>query len=108
MRNRKKRDTKKVEEILEFSPNEIFKEIYDLEDEFQRRYAISNYGRLVSFLENIEYGRIVCGSKQDGYRIWRYRFIANGKTVYKHRFYYRLVAAHFLKKSSDEQVYILH
>ena len=104
----KNRNTKKVEEILEFYTDEVFKEIYDLEDELQRRYAISNYGRLISFLENIENGRLVAGSKQDGYRIWRYSFVSNGKMVYKHRFYYRLVAENFLKKSSDEQVYILH
>jgi hypothetical protein len=105
---RKRRDTKKEDETLEFYPDEVFKEIYDLEDELRFRYAISNYGRLVSFLENIENGRLVFGSKQDGYRIWRYRFVSNGKTAYKHRFYYRLVAEHFLKKTSDEQVYVLH
>jgi predicted DNA binding protein len=108
MRNRVKSNRKKVEEKLEFYPNEIFKEIYDLEDELRLRYAISNYGRLVSFSENIENGRLVVGSKQDGYRIWRYRFVSNGKTVYKHRFYYRLVAEHFLTKTSEEQVYVLH
>ena len=108
MRNRKKSNTENLEEILKFYPNEVFKEIYDLDDELQLRYAISNYGRLVSFLENIENGRFISGSKQDGYRIWRYRFVSNGKKVYKHRFYYRLVAENFLEKSSDEQIYILH
>src|SRR5215469_8628032 len=105
MRNRKTENTTKTEEILKFYPNEIFREIYDLEDELQRRYAISNYGRLVSFIEEIKDGRLVNGSKQDGYRIWRYRFVSKGKTVYKHRFYYRLVAEVFLKKSSDDQVF---
>jgi len=108
MRDRKIRNMKKVEEVLEFYPNEVFKEICDLEDELRLRYAISNYGRLVSFSENIESGRIVGGSKQDGYRIWRYRIISKGKTVYKYRFYYRLVAENFLTKSSVEQVYVLH
>jgi len=108
MRNRKKSNKKNQEEILEIYPDEVFKEIYDLEDELQRRYAISNYGRLVSFLENIENGRFIAGSKQDGYRIWRYEIVSNGKTVYRHRFYYRLVAENFLQKISDEQVYVLH
>ena len=104
----KRRNIRKLEEILEFYPDEVFKEIYDLDDELQLRYAISNYGRLVSFVENIEYGRVTAGSKQDGYRIWRYRFVSNGQAVHRHRFYYRLVAEHFLPKSSEEQVYILH
>ena len=79
-----------------------------MEDELQRRYAISNYGRLVSFTEKIENGRLIKGTKQDGYRIWRYKFVSNGKFVYRHRFYYRLVAEHFLRKSSDDQIYVLH
>ena len=108
MRYKKDKNTQNVSENLEFYPNEVFREIYDLEDELQRRYAISNYGRLVSFTEKIEDGRLVNGTKQDGYRIWRYKFVLNGKPVYRHRFYYRLVAEHFLKKSSDDYIYVLH
>ena len=109
MRHKRKINTKRAEEVLEFQPDEIFKEIYDLEDELQRRYAISNYGRLVSFVENIENGRLVKGGKQDGYRIWRYSiFDGNKKKTYRHRFFYKLVAEHFIRKTSDEQVYVLH
>jgi hypothetical protein len=113
MRHKENRNTKRIEEILEIYPDEIFKEICDLVDELQRRYAISNYGRLVSFVENIEDGRLVQGSKQDGYRIWRYRVSqmnrrGNKKIIYRHHFFYRLVAEYFIPKASDEQVYILH
>jgi hypothetical protein len=109
LKNKKYKQMKKVEESLKFYPDEVFKEIYDLEDELQRRYAISNYGRLVSFVEKIEDGRIIQGNKQDGYRIWRYRiFLGNKKIMYRHRFFYKLVAEHFIPKTSTEQVYVLH
>ena len=109
MKQKNNRNRKKVEEIFEIYPDEIFKEISDLEDELQRRYAISNYGRLVSYVADIENGRLIQGSKEDGYRIWRYRiFTGNKKVIYRHRFFYKLVAEYFLPKTSEEQVYVLH
>ncbi|MDR0207464.1 MAG: hypothetical protein LBI45_09450 [Bacteroidales bacterium] len=94
--------------MLKLYSEEVFKEI-TLEYHLQLRYAISNYGRLVSFKEEINEGRIIKGSLQDGYRIWRYltRDKKNRKK-YKHKFYYRLVAEYFIPKTSDEQIYILH
>ena len=109
MKQKNNRNRKKVEEIFEIYPDEIFKEISDLEDELQRRYAISNYGRLVSYVADIENGRLIQGSKEDGYRIWRYRvLLGEKKVIYRHRFFYKLVAEYFLPKTSDEQVYVLH
>jgi len=86
---------------------EIFKEL-KLEDELKFRYAISNFGRLVSFTKNIEYGRILNGGITEGYRIFRYR-INYGKIIsYRHKFFCRLVAENFLEKTSDKQIYVLH
>ena len=98
----------KTENMLQFYPQETFKEII-LEEKLQLRYAISSYGRLLSFTDNIEDGRFVKGSMQDGYRIWRYRFRdSSNKLCYKHRFLYKLVAEYFLPKTSGEQTYVLH
>ena len=94
--------------MLRFYSKEIFKEIF-LEDKLQLRYAISNYGRFVSFTDKIEEGTFVKGSKQDGYRIWRYTARdENNKLHYKHCFFYKLVAEYFIPKTSDDQVYVLH
>ena len=102
----------KTENKLRFYPTEVFKEIsLGEEDDFKLQlfYAISNYGRLVSYRTNIEDGRFVNGSKQDGYRIWRYTVRdENNKLQYKYRFFYKLVAEYFLPKTSDEQTYVLH
>jgi len=94
--------------MLQFYPKEIFKEILT-EDKFQLRYAISNFGRLVSFTDKIEEGRFVNGGKQDGYRIWRFKVRdENNKYRYKYIFFYKLVAEYFIPKTSDEQTYVLH
>ena len=94
--------------MLRFYAAEIFKEIA-LEDKLQLRYAISNYGRLVSFTNDIKEGRFVKGNKQDGYQIWRYKTRdAKNRLRHKHKFLYRLVAEYFIPKTSEEQVYVLH
>jgi hypothetical protein len=100
-------------ENFQFLKGEIFREISlgKDDDKLQLRYAISNFGRLASFSrwEDLENGRIVSGSTQDGYRIWRYTVRDDkGKIKYRHRFLYRLVAEHFIPKTSDEQIYVLH
>jgi len=94
--------------MLRTYPTEEFKEI-SLEYKLQLRYAISNYGRLVSFTETIEDGRVIKGGLQCGYKIWRFKIRDdNNKIRHKHRFFYRLVAEYFIPKSSDEQIYVLH
>jgi hypothetical protein len=98
----------KISNILRFYPTETFKEI-KLNDKLQLRYAISNHGRLVSFTDKIENGQFIKGTKQDGYKIWRYKIRdENNKIKNKHRFYYRLVAEYFIPKTSEEQVFVLH
>jgi len=101
---------KETEKKLRFYPTEIFKEIrLENSDKLQRYYAISNFGRLVSFTDEIENGQFVKGGEQDGYRIWRYKIRDdNNKIRHKHCFYYKLVAEYFIPKTSDEQVYVLH
>jgi hypothetical protein len=93
--------------MVRFFATEKFKEI-TIEDPLQLRYAVSNYGRLISFLDKMEEGRLIKGSTQDGYRLFRYKTRVDGKIKNKHLFMAKLVAAYFLEKKSDEQVYVLH
>ena len=88
-------------------PNEEFKEI-TFEDKRKLRYAISNKGRLISFTEDIKFGRLLKPGKADGYNIISYRIIKNGKTKYKHLFYSKLIAELFIPKTSEDQTYVLH
>ena len=87
--------------------NEKWVEI-DLGYDSMLSYAISSYGRLVSFKENIKEGRILNGSLIEGYRILRYRIFEGKKVIRRHLFYHRIVADNFLKDKTDGQIYILH
>jgi hypothetical protein len=98
---------------LRFYPTEIYKKISLGEDDEKLKlfYAISNFGRLVSYKDNVENGQFVKGGLQDGYRVWRYRVYAgtgDNKVFYRCRFRYKLVAEYFLPKPTEEQKYILH
>lgn len=94
--------------MLKFLFNEQFKEIV-IEGNLQLKYAISNYGRLISFTDSFENGRLLKGSDIEGYRIFRYKIRdENNKVLNKHQFFYRLVATYFLEKSSEDQIYVLH
>jgi len=86
---------------------EKFKEL-KLEDGLQFRYAISNFGRLVSFTKSIKHGRIVNGSNTEGYRLFRYKLFHGKQISYRHKFFSKLVAENFLERTSDEQTYVLH
>ena len=93
--------------MMRIFPLEEFREI-ELGDKLKFRYAISNYGRLISFTNSFGDGRILKGDTVDGYRIFRYRTRQGDKISYKHKFFYKLVAEYFLEKTSDDQTYILH
>ncbi len=88
-------------------PAETFKEVF-FEPKRSKRYAISDFGRLISFKENFEDGTLVKGSKTQGYRLFRYKNFNKGKITYGHLFFSRMVADNFLEKTSEDQEYVLH
>lgn len=93
--------------MIRLLPNEEFKEI-QLEREFKFRYAISNYGHIVSFTDSILEGNLLKGSIIDGYKILRFQYKEGDKKVTKLYFVYKLVAEYFIPKTSDDQLYVLH
>ena len=88
-------------------PNEEFREIL-IEDKLKLRYAISNKGRLISFVKDMKFGRELKGAMTDGYKLFKYRITKNGKATYKHLFFSKLIAEYFIPKTSEEQTYVLH
>ncbi len=89
-------------------PNEEFKEI-QLVDKLKLRYAVSNRGRLISFLDDINVGRELKGSMVDGYKLLKYKTTTpEGKVKNKHLFVYKLVAEYFIPKEHEGQTYVLH
>jgi HNH endonuclease/NUMOD4 motif len=70
-----------------------------------KKYAITNYGRLISYINKVEEGTLVEGSlHNEGYRIWRYK--ANGQ--YNHALLHRLVATHFLEQPTPLHKFVIH
>ncbi len=70
--------------------------------------AISNRGRLISFSDEIENGRILKGGLSDGYPTFRFKIKKDDKVVNKYLFLYKLVAHYFIPKQSEDQTYVLH
>lgn len=92
---------------VQIFPNEEFKEIKML-TKMRLRYAISNKGRLLSFTDEMKDGRILNGSLTDGYRLFKYKIYSDDTIINKHLFFCKLVAEYFLKKDSEDQIFVLH
>jgi hypothetical protein len=88
-------------------PNEEFREI-TLKVPPKRRYAVSNYGRLLSFKREFGDGRILKGARSDGYATLCYKTAIAGKMKSHCYFVFRLVAEFFVEKTSEDQTQVLH
>jgi hypothetical protein len=86
----------------------VFVEV-SIDAPLQRRYAISNYGRLISFENSFDDGRILKGGNSDGYRTLNYKIAVDGnRKKKKSLFLYKLVAEHFIPKTDEAQCYVIH
>ncbi len=93
--------------MIRIFPTETFKEV-SFDNNRTKRYAVSNFGRLISFTNEFEDGKLLKGSMTQGYRLFRYKKFNKGKITYGHRFIGHLVAENFLEKPSDKHTYVLH
>ena len=75
----------------------------------QKRYAISTFGRLMSFMDDMKKdGEILKGSLTGGYNSFRYRIYADRKIINRNILLHRIVAEQFLPKENDEQAFVIH
>jgi hypothetical protein len=98
---------KKMIEKIRLYPGEVFKET-EVDFSVRLRYAVSNYGRMVSFTDEIKDGRLLKGTFSSGYKVFRFKIYRDKKILNSHLFIYRLVALHFVPKTSEEQIHVLH
>lgn len=68
------------------------------------RYAVSSHGRIASYKNNIEDGKLLEGSLTTGYRTLNLHRPGNKGTLYIHR----EMAKIFLKKKSPQHKYVIH
>lgn len=87
--------------------NEEFRE-YTSVYSSKKRYAFSNYGRLISFTNDFSDGTLLKGGIVEGYRVMRFKIKQKDKIVNKHIYFYREVAKLFIPKKSDDQEFVIH
>lgn len=93
--------------MIKFFYNEKWEE-FSLGYNSQKRYAISTYGRLMSFMDDMKAGSILKGSSAEGYKTYRYRIYTDEKVINKNLLLHRLVAEQFLPKENDKQTFVIH
>jgi len=70
----------------------------------RKTYSISNFGRLLSYTDEPETGKLMKCGLVGGYPAFRPKPFGKYKTYYVHR----LVAEAFLNRPSDEHQYVIH
>lgn len=91
--------------VIKNFPGETWKEIDFSSYSSNLSYAISNYGRVLSFKEGIEIdSKLLKGGILGGYPILKTRMKGKDVTFYIHK----LVAKAFLEKKSDVHTFVLH
>jgi len=93
--------------MIRFFTLEKWKE-FKVHHSLKLRYAVSNYGRLISFTDKFENGRLLNGSKVDGYPVFAFKFRVKDLTKNKKLFIHKLVAEQFLKRKTEDYVFVLH
>lgn len=92
--------------MIRIFPNEQWKEFF-VENKAKRQ-AVSNFGRLMWFVDKIEDGTLIKGGSHDGYKTFTFTIAGKkGKRLNRYLFVRRLVAETFLPKTSPDQKYVL-
>lgn len=93
--------------MIRFYASEKWKE-FKVHRSLKLRYAISNYGRLLSFTNKFEDGKLLKGGTIEGYKTFPYKIRTKDKVKGKTLFIHKLVAEHFLTRKSDDHIFVLH
>lgn len=85
--------------------NEEWKEIPFEKGALRKRYAVSNYGRVISYCaDDMHDALFVKGGTLKGYKTLPLRPFGKSTTFYVHK----LVAQQFIPKLADDQQYVIH
>jgi hypothetical protein len=89
---------------LEKKPGERFSLIKGARGSQGQRYALSNYGRMISFVDKVEDGKVLKAPLTGGYPTINFPYRNTHKTFLVHR----LVAEHFCKRPSKAHQFVIH
>ncbi len=90
--------------MINFFWNEEWRDISFEEGALKKKYAISNYGRIISYLDKVSEGQLIKGGSLRGYPTFPVRPFGKSKTFYVHK----LVAEYFMPKENDEAAFVIH
>jgi hypothetical protein len=93
--------------MIQLNRGEEFKQI-TIEHPLQKKYAVSNQGRIISYLDDFLSGNEIKCSKTEGFPVFRYKTTINGKVVTKGFLIYKLVAQYFIPNDNPERTMVLH
>lgn len=93
--------------MIQLNRGEEFRQIV-IEDPLQKKYAVSNQGRIISYTDDFLSGREIKCALADGFRVFRYQTRVNGKRKDKGFLVYKLVAQYFIPNDNPERTMVLH
>ena len=82
--------------------------VISVEHALRLNYAVSNFGRLMSFESTMDQGRLIKPGKVEGYTTFRYKIYADKKIKYFSKMMHNLVASYFIPKDSEDQLHVIH
>jgi hypothetical protein len=93
--------------MIQLNRGEEFRQII-IEDPLQKKYAVSNQGRIISYIDDFLSGKELKCAKTEGFRVFRYQTRVNGKRKDKGFLIYKLVAQYFIPNDNPERTMVIH
>jgi HNH endonuclease/NUMOD4 motif len=95
--------------MIKINKDEKFVEITYPEGHLNKKYAISNHGKVISYKAEFEDGKLLNCAEQRGYMVFRIRpeikgGVFNNISIYVHRF----IAENFCHIISDKHIFCIH
>lgn len=93
--------------MVRLFPSEEFREVeFDIRP--AKRYAVSNYGRLMCFTDSVSDGKLLNTWKCNGYHVFQYFIVVDGKRKKTSKTIYNMIGEVFLEKLSEEHRHVIH
>jgi len=93
--------------MVKYYSSEKWKE-FEFQDKRKARYAVSNFGRIITFKDKIIGGKLLKGSALEGYRLLSYKILEDDAIVNKYLFIHHIVADKFVKQPSKKHEFVIH
>lgn len=91
--------------MIRFFKNEVWKDLpIKYRSSLRKKYAVSNYGRVVSYTDEIKNGTLLNGSTVEGYTVINVKPNDTFQSLYLHR----EIAKLFLPRPSRTHKYVIH